>query len=442
MFWTKLGFSVLGIFAIIWFLAPVVINLVKENNVKSDREIDGLKGDVVFVLEDANSGQHKVAIVYLDNGMEIRHIESMGSVTDNIFDEKTSYLDNKKSSRVSKMYKRGEEKTLSNTIYKYDSRGNIVSENDLDGNIYKIEYDNHWNKINESYINKEYTIKTHYYYSDSNLDSVIENYTFPKEHNKSQSVSYYKNDLLIESKEYDFKNDSVRIDKYVYDDKKDVLSKNSGNYSLRDNVLGSHFNVLDDYTYDDKGNWIVKRERRGGNVEVTSRTIIYKGGDYSSYVNQFEVAIVNLLNSVKGEKDLNSSVSGNLNSSPTLYSSNNSNSHNQNSTNQTKNQCSYCRGTGKCPTCNRTFRVHFWNENLKNWDDRNETRPGYVMCSDCHGSGKIYGTVNATTGEIESKPCYVLGCHNGWLYCQDCNYSGEGTNLGVCSHCHGTGYQN
>ena len=135
----------------------------------------------------------------------------------------------------------------------------------------------------------------------------------------------------------------------------------------------------------------------------------------------------------------NSQTNSNTNDNATYSNSYNSNSNNQNTNQQTKRQCYYCHGTGKCPTCNRTFRVHFWDENLEGWEDRNETRPGYVMCSDCHGSGRIYEATNMFTHKTDSRPCKV--CHDGWVYCQECNSNGNGTNLGVCYHCRGTGYE-
>lgn len=110
----------------------------------------------------------------------------------------------------------------------------------------------------------------------------------------------------------------------------------------------------------------------------------------------------------------------------------------QNQNNPQQRQCSYCRGTGRCPACNKAFRVRYWDNG---WKSENETRPGKVMCDDCDGSGKIYGTSKWPGEEPSWKPCYVSSCNNGWKNCPECNYNGDGERLGECRHCRGTGVE-
>jgi len=115
-----------------------------------------------------------------------------------------------------------------------------------------------------------------------------------------------------------------------------------------------------------------------------------------------------------------------------------SNNNYSSSNSSSQQKCSYCNGSGRCSNCNRTFTVHFWGGN--GWKDRNESRPGQIMCSTCQGSGLIYGSAPINSGDPDSKPCYISGCHNGWLVCSECNYDGNGKNIGVCNHCNGKGF--
>lgn len=107
-----------------------------------------------------------------------------------------------------------------------------------------------------------------------------------------------------------------------------------------------------------------------------------------------------------------------------------------------KVNCNSCRGSGNCDECGKIFRVHTWEGN--GWKDRNETRLGYVMCSDCSGAGVFYKRSdypNAGKWEIEKK-CYVGNCNSGWKPCNKCNGYGNGTLLGKCRDCKGSGYRN
>ena len=35
--------------------------------------------------------------------------------------------------------------------------------------------------------------------------------------------------------------------------------------------------------------------------------------------------------------------------------------------------------------------------------------------------------------------CWSGGCIDGWVFCKECNYNGNGSNLGKCNKCQGTG---
>ena len=108
-----------------------------------------------------------------------------------------------------------------------------------------------------------------------------------------------------------------------------------------------------------------------------------------------------------------------------------------------KVKCYSCRGSGDCGECGKIFRVHTW-EGYQGWKDRNETRLGYVMCSECSGAGVFYKRSdypNVGKWEIEKK-CYVGNCNSGWKPCNKCNGYGNGTLLGKCRDCKGSGYRN
>ncbi len=146
----------------------------------------------------------------------------------------------------------------------------------------------------------------------------------------------------------------------------------------------------------------------------------------------------NALKKDQGESDVvdnNNNTSSNNNSSQSQNSSNDY----QPSQSQQQRSCIYCNGTGKCKSCMKSFRVHYWKDKYAGWKDENETRPGKIMCDDCHGAGVIYGR-HPYGQDPEFKKCYVSSCNGGWKNCPDCNYNGDGQNLGQCKECKGTGF--
>ena len=119
------------------------------------------------------------------------------------------------------------------------------------------------------------------------------------------------------------------------------------------------------------------------------------------------------------------------------YSDNNSYGNLQ----STGRQCSYCKGTGNCSLCSKVYQVRYYDFGYnKGWKTQNETRKGYIMCSECEGSGVLY-KLDAGNWVIKDN-CYVGICNSGWNPCNECNSRGNGTNIGSCKQCRGTGSQN
>jgi uncharacterized protein (TIGR02145 family) len=105
---------------------------------------------------------------------------------------------------------------------------------------------------------------------------------------------------------------------------------------------------------------------------------------------------------------------------------------------QNQPECSHCRGTGRCPSCSKVFRVTYWDG--YGYKSENETRLGKVICETCRGSGKIYGTMDLMKREPNYKICYVCK-GTGWKNCPECNSAGYGEHLGECTNCRGTGHK-
>ncbi len=154
--------------------------------------------------------------------------------------------------------------------------------------------------------------------------------------------------------------------------------------------------------------------------------------------NAGDEELINRMNKSAGDENLtdDDSVNNNIDEN-----NNYSNQANENLQLNSQNRCSYCSGSGKCKSCSKIFRVHYWNSN-SHWTDRNETRPGQLMCDVCHGAGVLYGNVPINGGNPLEKKCYVSNCINGWIYCRECNYDGRGNNIGYCNKCKGSGFSN
>ncbi len=106
-----------------------------------------------------------------------------------------------------------------------------------------------------------------------------------------------------------------------------------------------------------------------------------------------------------------------------------------------KVKCYSCRGSGDCGKCSKTCSKPYYQGN-GSYKWRNETKQGYTMCQDCFGRGHKQSHVVGGSGWEPNGDCYVSDCEDGWVNCRECNGSGNGTLLGKCRDCKGTGYRN
>ena len=245
------------------------------------------------------------------------------------------------------------------------------------------------------------------------------------------SITYYYNkkgqNIKISGSSYSYPDEPPLILTIEYNEfnevKKEVIN-NAGDIEVR----------LYTYSFDEKGNWIEKY--KNGELE-SSRRIYYKGDDLTMVKNE----LMNKMESIYPKSDNSNPESQNNQSGD--QSNNNSTSSNNNSSKNSqipREECWDCKGSGDCQECSKTFRKEYYKGN-GSYDSRNETKQGYVMCNDCRGRG--HKQVKRERGGWEpGLDCHVTGCMDGWNFCRTCNSYGNGTNIGKCRKCRGTGYQN
>lgn len=101
--------------------------------------------------------------------------------------------------------------------------------------------------------------------------------------------------------------------------------------------------------------------------------------------------------------------------------------------------CSWCNGTGLCSQCTKTVKKPYSKDGCST-NERNEIKAGYILCNTCNGWGYSRTNVNCPcNGWCYDKECYLSSCMDGWQFCDKCNYNGNGSTLGKCEHCNGSG---
>jgi len=282
---------------------------------------------------------------------------------------------------------------------------------------------------------------TFYYITKKNLDSLItiNISNNPNDGNSSISKEYYLNNILIKSFEFDMNGNKTKEIYYEYDMNGNITKFEQNEYN-NDGSIKQNAIEKTEYVYDKNSNWITRKSIDGLNntITETSLKIIYKGEDLGEYYSKYPSLNNISFNNISSKTSEVNKTS--LKSNSTTESNNNYTSQ-SNTNNQQQRKCYKCNGTGKCSTCMRVFRIHYWAGKGPGWKNENQTRPGQVMCEDCFGAGVIYGR-HPLGEDPEYKECYVSACNGGWKTCQACNYGGNGRNLGQCSECEGKGYKN
>jgi hypothetical protein len=441
----------------------VLISIYSCNTKKKETDLDkmGLKGDVVFVfvLPDEDEDSSFDNLEFDNNGNLIRKIDYM-DYDNTIRLYETSFIRDNSNKIISE-----NELTYSdaNDLYYHPIRKKYSYDNDK---VSTVTYQNKLYTILEKYkyegdklieIKKEKDSKTkdekssiettsYFYNKNNHLDSTIiiqieeDGHLFKKNLN-----TYLQNGLLKSEKGY-LKMSSdypsiLSLIEFKYNEKNDIIEEKT-------TYLKEKFIILRNYTYvyDDKNNWIERTGKyhhsnfKDDNIEVIKRRIFYKGQNYSEFISKYDLFIMKYKSSSIEFDGSSSQLEEESNSVQVFHNQDNENQvSNYTPQQQEKRKCSSCKGTGKCSTCMKTFRVHYWAGKNPGWKNENETRPGKVMCNSCHGAGVIYGR-HPFGEDPEYEKCHVGGCNNGWKNCPECNNSGNGNNLGQCKACKGTGF--
>lgn len=127
--------------------------------------------------------------------------------------------------------------------------------------------------------------------------------------------------------------------------------------------------------------------------------------------------------------------------SPSSGSSSSFTNNSQSSTTQAS-ACTSCKGTGVCPNCSKAVKKRYMDDRCS-LNERNEVKFGYILCRNCSGLGFTTTNHNCDcpngVGWCYEKDCTSGGCMDGWVFCEECNNNGNGSNLGKCNACKGTG---
>ncbi len=392
----QLKITIMKIKYSIIFLGIILLSLFSCSDSKKKKNTDledfNLKGDVIFVSNDDG----KSFTLYNEYGMTSRSFSSEnGSSYSNT---KTNFEKDKSINFIIKTNNKGKIDEVK-AYYHYDSNGNLVLmefpnninetyKYDLEGNL--ITLTRNMNSIEK---NKE----TNYYYTKNRLDSsivkefeyVTRRYHVDKK-NTIKAMRYYNNKLIVTEDNKFNKNGDV-IEKITT-----VLIPNPNNPTITKETY--------QYNYDSHGNWIQQiTYNSDGNTSIVNRTIIYKGGDISPFLNKSDEIISSIDNKTTNEdntesSDYNSQTESNDNSS--------SNTYQQPERQQQWVNCSYCRGKGEiaCTKCNGTT---------------------LEFCGTCGGRGTFNGP----------QTCYYC---KGALKVKCTNCNGKG-NQGRCPRCGGRG---
>ena len=360
--------------------------------------------------------------------------------------------------------------TNQNDLEKMNLKGEVVLIKDGGEYIFFNDKGNIIKKYND-YRLENLTIQNYYYIDNrlsktkylvkSNINNNISNYDIQETFNYDDdgklisSVGqsdkggswntfhfYQKGKLVKDSTQQQFIGFlSTRVDTYIYKGesliRRNYNEKYKGETNSTSSIISFYENGLEiktinddnttltyEYEFDMKGNWVKQIKSNG---EVWKREIFYKGDDISLYENKFE-ELKKVISSSSLETENNQAP---IINNEIVPEENNIQSNNT-SQQQEKRKCSSCNGTGQCPKCSKPQRVRY--KQGESPSDHNEIRLGMIVCTQCGGNLMNFGA-------DKNKSCYLCKA-SGWLYCPECNNSGNGSNIGKCQRCKGTGFDN
>ena len=384
----------------------VIISSCSSDVKKNDLEKENLKGEVILVTtnsihtEDESRSGGINFYVYNDQGMMTKQFSGILGKYFNLYE--TIYDNERKILVKTSQGIQGTGISKTEDKYLYDINGKLESFTERGLNI-KHTY-NEDGELLKMIMSAEFnwSIVEDYYYSKSKLDSTTE--TMKNGDEVSYRTRIYGDDIEI-VKGYDVETNGNKVLRVIVYLKKDE----SGNdiEELLDEFNNNGIKIKSttkkyEYNYDENGNWIQQRQIEEGVLKsTTNRTIVYKGGETSIYINEID-KIINSLNG--GGNSSNNSTQNDENSS----SSNQNNYSNQNQQTERQKQwvnCNKCKGTGKivCDKCNGTT---------------------LMFCGTCDGRG----TFNSGNG---STTCYY--CKGALkVKCDSCYGKGIKGNCGQC----------
>jgi YD repeat-containing protein len=403
-----------------------------KNLIENDLTKENLIGDVVLVSNKHLPSELHEICVYDDMGMITKRLASLPG---DIFTLIETKYDNGRITTINTSSNLGSGFFQYEEMYSYDINGKLMSIN-KDNFTIEFKYDEKGRLIREIETSKTLDMEliTDYFYSKDKLDSLTHTSSYKFGNTNIETIVNDDNQKTYKSfvKEDDKREVLMSIRNYKRNDKGDFIEQVQTEFDEKSQITNV-VKIKYEYDYDEKGNWIQKRTIEEGELKNTEyRTIVYKGGDINMYLDKMEKIIKSVSGGNKQQHSSPNSSNSNSNSSSNNY-------QRQNTPN--KQKCYQCSGNGVCKSCNRTFTVSYYDERSNSWKNRNESRQGYRLCNDCKGAGVFYKKSdypNQGKWEVDRK-CYVGGCLNGWLFCNDCNSYGNGREIGKCSKCKGTG---
>lgn len=291
----------------------------------------------------------------------------------------------------------------------------------INGTSWKYEYYFSNNKLQkESVSSGNVKSITNYYYSEF-LDS-----TYTESENLLQNFNKtYYNSLGQSIKSIITYGDVEVTIINEYNEKGDIIK------SISSKTTGGSDKEIDEieYVYDVNGNWTSKISKyHDGSMSKSTREIYYKGDNYNKVSKILdEVSSRILLGDSHAQPE--EYIGSNKVQSPENDSQSEGSNAQEVNTSQ-KRECYDCKGTGQCPKCSKPQRVRY--KQGESPSDHNEIRLGMIVCTQCGGNLMNWGS-------DKNKSCYLCKASR-WLYCPECNSSGNGSYIGKCKRCKGTGF--